>query len=43
MENDKKKLLTPQPAISKNQGQKKITARWTRRNISQGQSFRFEW
>jgi hypothetical protein len=43
MENDKKKLVTPQPTISRNERDRKITAKWTRRNISQGQSFRFEW
>jgi len=36
-------LKTWQPTISRNERDRKITAKWTRRNISQRQSFRFEW
>ncbi len=41
MENESKKLVSPQPTIVRHG--KKVKAMWMRKNVSQGQSFRFEW
>ena len=41
MENESKKLVASQPSIIR-EG-KNFVAKWRRKNISQGQSFRFEW
>jgi hypothetical protein len=45
LENDEVKRYKIQPVIEKGKGNKKDRnlARWTKKDIIQGQSFKFEW